>query len=42
VGTLKDHLARFDEDYAFLRQFTVPEEDRAKYTFGPVSTEPMV
>jgi hypothetical protein len=32
MGSLRDLVARYDQEHEFLRQFVVPEEDRAKYT----------
>ena len=32
MSTLKDQLARYDDEHELLRQCVVPEEDRAKYT----------
>jgi hypothetical protein len=32
MGTIADAIARYDEEHAFARQLTLPEEDRTKYT----------
>jgi hypothetical protein len=32
MGRIKDRIGRYDEKYGFLRQCTIPEEDRARYT----------
>jgi hypothetical protein len=39
MGTIKNALARYDEEHAFLRQLTIPEEDRAKHTSAKWSGE---
>ena len=39
MGTIQSQLARYDEEHEFLRQFTIPEEDRAKYTSAKWSGE---
>jgi bifunctional DNA-binding transcriptional regulator/antitoxin component of YhaV-PrlF toxin-antitoxin module len=31
MGEPPDRITRHDEQYEFLRQITIPEEDRAKY-----------
>jgi hypothetical protein len=37
--TLKAQLTQFDEEHELLRQVTIPEEDRAKYTSAQWSGE---
>jgi hypothetical protein len=32
MGTIAEAIARYDEEHAFARQLTLPEEDRAKFT----------
>jgi hypothetical protein len=32
MGTIAKAIAQYDEEHAFARQLTIPEEDRAKYT----------
>ena len=32
MGTIAEAIAQYDEEHAFARQLTIPEEDRAKYT----------
>lgn len=32
MGSIKSQLAKYEEEQEFLRQFIIPEEDRAKYT----------
>ena len=31
MGTISDAIARYDDEHAFARQLTLPEEDRVKY-----------
>jgi hypothetical protein len=30
--SITDKIRQYDEEHEFLRSFTIPEEDRAKYT----------
>jgi hypothetical protein len=39
TATLKHQLEQYDEEHELLRQCTIPEEDRAKYTSAPWSGE---
>jgi hypothetical protein len=39
MGTIKSALAKYDEEHEFLRQVTIPEEDRAKHTSAKWSGE---
>jgi hypothetical protein len=39
MGTLKSQLIEYDREHEFLRQCTVPEEDRAQYTSAKWSGE---
>jgi hypothetical protein len=39
MGTIKNALAKYDEEHEFLRQLTIPEEDRAKHTSAKWSGE---
>jgi hypothetical protein len=32
ANDLLQRIKQYDDDRAFLRQFTIPEEDRARYT----------
>jgi hypothetical protein len=32
MGTLVDAIAQYEEQHAFAREVTLPEEDRAQYT----------
>ena len=32
MGTIAEAIAQYDEEHAFARQLTIPEEDRPKYT----------
>ena len=32
MGAIAKAIALYDEEHAFARQLTIPEEDRAKYT----------
>jgi hypothetical protein len=32
MGSLAEQLKRYEEEHAFLRGLTLPEEDRARYT----------
>lgn len=32
---IAEAIARYDDEHAFARQLTLPEEDRAKYTSAP-------
>jgi hypothetical protein len=39
MGTIKSALAKYDAEHEFLRQVTIPEEDRAKHTSAKWSGE---
>jgi hypothetical protein len=39
MGTIKNALANYDAEHEFLRQLTIPEEDRAKHTGAKWSGE---
>jgi hypothetical protein len=39
MGTLTSLLAQYDEEHELLRQYIIPEEDRAKYTSAQWSGE---
>jgi hypothetical protein len=32
MSTIAEAIAQYDEEHAFARQLTMPEEDRARYT----------
>jgi hypothetical protein len=35
MSTIADAIAQYDDEHAFSRQLTLPEEDRAKHTSAP-------
>jgi hypothetical protein len=39
LGTLQEKLDRYDADHAWLRQMTIPEEDRPRLTSAKWSGE---
>jgi hypothetical protein len=39
MGTIKSALTKYDEEHEFLRQMTIPEEDRTKHTSAKWSGE---
>ena len=39
MGTIKNALAKYDAEHEFLRQLTIPEEDRSKHTAAKWSGE---
>jgi hypothetical protein len=39
MGAIKNALAKYDEEHEFLRQLTIPEEDRPKHTSAKWSGE---
>ena len=39
MGTIKNALAKYDEEHEFLRQLIMPEEDRPKHTSAKWSGE---
>jgi hypothetical protein len=39
MGTLNDFLTWYDAEHELLRQLTIPEEDRARYTSAKWSGE---